>query len=215
MAYGSVPITGGSGDKNLAADTISAVEFPRYKVVFGAEGSATDASAANPFPIEIIEEIPAGTQFIGKVGANDGTVEVTPTLDTGAYTSGDVLFDVVEIAGAARATGTSAILQSIVVLDKAKNSGAFDLVFLSTNTSIGTINTADDLTDLEGEDILGVISVAATDYIAFTNFSVATLNPIGLEMTAATTSIYVAALSRDTKTYAASDLVIKFSFLRS
>lgn len=52
MAYGSVAITEGSGDKNLAADTISAVEFPRYKVVFGVEGSAVDASAANPFPVD-------------------------------------------------------------------------------------------------------------------------------------------------------------------
>jgi hypothetical protein len=49
----------GSGGAVLATDEIGGVHYPRSKVVHGADGSATDASDANPLPVVTLHQ-PAG-----------------------------------------------------------------------------------------------------------------------------------------------------------
>lgn len=49
----NVAVTAGAGT-TIAADEIGGVFYQRVKPVFGADGSATDASAANPFPVTVI-----------------------------------------------------------------------------------------------------------------------------------------------------------------
>lgn len=42
----------GSGGSTFASDDISSVHYPRVKVSWGADGSATDASVAAPLPVQ-------------------------------------------------------------------------------------------------------------------------------------------------------------------
>ena len=46
----------GSGGSTFASDDIGAVQYPRVKVSWGADGSATDASVAAPFPTAALAE---------------------------------------------------------------------------------------------------------------------------------------------------------------
>ncbi len=43
----------GSGGAVLASDEIAGVHFPRFKIVWGADGAAVDASAADPLPVAV------------------------------------------------------------------------------------------------------------------------------------------------------------------
>ena len=59
----------GSGGSTFASDDISSVHYPRVKVSWGADGSATDASVAAPVPAQVTIE---SNQMMG------GGVVVTP-----------------------------------------------------------------------------------------------------------------------------------------
>lgn len=50
MAYETVGYTEGAG-KTIASDNVGGSSFQRVKIAHGAEGAATDASAANPLPV--------------------------------------------------------------------------------------------------------------------------------------------------------------------
>lgn len=63
-----------SGSTTMATDDISSVHYPRVKVSWGADGSAVDASAANPLPVVQTGSLPAGTAAIGKLAANSGVI---------------------------------------------------------------------------------------------------------------------------------------------
>jgi hypothetical protein len=163
-----------------------------------------------------VASIAAGETHIGEVGLADDTITVTPTLDTNAYADGDVLFNPVEIANAVRNNGDSCILQSVHVLDKADQGVAFELVFLKAATNLGTINAAISITAANAEDIIGHYAFS-NSYIDLINSQILTDNGIGLmlEAGAATTSLYVAGISKGTGTYAADSLKITLGFLRN
>jgi len=46
------PTNAGSGGNTFASDNISSVHYPRVKVSWGADGSATDAAVAAPLPVQ-------------------------------------------------------------------------------------------------------------------------------------------------------------------
>ena len=56
-------------------------------------------------------------------------IEVTPTVDTSAYASGDHLGTVHTLSGAAPGAGLYTVLQSLTIIDKAQQKSALD-VFL-------------------------------------------------------------------------------------
>lgn len=145
----------------------------------------------------------------------DGIVEATPTLDTGAYADGDLMADATEIPNAVE-SGKAAVLVSLVVEDKDHNAGGFHVVFLRSSFDMGTLNSTPDPTDAEGEEILGIVSVAAADYVDLGAFELATVEGLALAMEPTTgTSLYFAVVSDgNTGTYTASGLVFKFGFLR-
>ena len=161
-----------------------------------------------------VATIAAGETHIGQVGASDTVVTLTASLDTSAYADGDVLFDTQELTNAVRTSGGVVILQSITVLDKDDQGAEMDLVFLDANTSLGTENAAVTIADADAEDILGIVNVST--YTDLVNSQIATVTGIGLEMKAdASTSLWVAGITRGTPTYTAAGLIIKFAFLRS
>jgi hypothetical protein len=171
------------------------------------------AGTANIGDVDVLSlpAIPAGTNVIGRVRGNSEVIDVTLSLDTAAYASGDVLAATQEVASAVAANGGKAVLHSVTVLDKDDQGQALDLVFLRTNVSLGTENAAVSITDADAEEILGVVQVTAGDFLDFGANRVATMPSVGLvlEAGASSTSLYLAAVSKGTGTYSASGIVVK------
>jgi hypothetical protein len=164
-------------------------------------------AAANPVPVTI----PAGTNTIGATRGSSNLLDVVLTLDTNAYASGDVLAATQEVVSAVPSNGGHALLHSLVVNDKDDQGMAMDLVFLRTNVSIGTENAAVSIADADAGEILGIVSIAAADFLDLGGCRVATVPSIGLvlEADAASSSIFIAAISRGTGTYSASGATVK------
>lgn len=107
----------GSGGETFASDDIGGVQYPRSKIVWGADGTATDTADANNerLPVKVGEALPTGTNLIGQVTANAGTnlntsalaLETGGNLATiaGAISAGQMQVDVV----AALPAGSNAI----------------------------------------------------------------------------------------------------------
>jgi len=144
-------------------------------------------------------------------------IQVTFSLDTSAYASGDVLADTQEIAGAMRSANGKGLLQSIVLLDEDDQTAAgIDVVFLKSNTSLGTENAAPSISDANAREVLGIVSVASGDWIDLGGAKLATVRNIALPVQAATdtTSVYVALITRGTPTQTASGIRGFFGFIR-
>lgn len=138
----------------------------------------------------------AATQMVGMQGATamvpiatvgkTAVFDVTLVLDTAAYAAGDVLFVTQLLNGILRIPDGTGIVQSIQVIDQDDNGVAFDLYFLSANVAMGTINVAPSITDANAVNILGVVSVATTDYKDIGGAKVASIRNIGLPVKALT-----------------------------
>ena len=189
-------------------------------VVLGAGSAAIGKLAANS-GVDIgdvdVLSIAAGENHIGEIGLADDTITITCTVDTSAYASGDVLFDTQEIAGAVRVNGDTCILQSVHVIDIDDQGKEMDLIFFNAATSLGTENSAPDIDDSDVLTTLGKVNISADDYIDLGANRIATVQGIGLvlEAGAATTSLYVAGITRGTPTHSATGLTIKFGLLRN
>lgn len=219
-----MPVTGPVTDTELRAADVK-VTLDGETVVLAAGTNnigdvdiATIAAGDNNIGNVDVASIAAGETLIGLVGASDIVVTVTPTCDTSAYSSGDLLFDSTEVASAVRANGYSAILQSVTILDKADQGVAFTLIVANAATDFGTLNSAPDPDDTESGTVIGWVPVETTDYVDLGANKVACIRNIGLlcKAGASTTSLYIAAMNgTGTPTFGASDLVIQLGFLRS
>lgn len=153
-----------------------------------------------------------------RVGGKTGYSEVVLTLDTSIYASGDVLSDTAVIHNALDEVEGTGIIHSVTLLDKADQAGALDLVFFRTNVSLGTKNAAVSISDTNADEIVGVVEIAASDYVDLVNSQIVTKSNLGIGFQGDPTSgikLYVAAISRDTKTYAsANDITLKITILQ-
>lgn len=160
----------------------------------------------------------AGENHLGSIGGNTSYVDVTLAVDTAIFASGDVLSDRVVITNAMRVADGTGVLQSITIIDESDQASlAFDLVFLSADVTIGTVNAAVSITDANARSVLGVVSVAASDFADLGTSKVATKSGVGLVVkpVTATRNIYVAAIARSTPTFAATtDLKLRLGFLQ-
>jgi hypothetical protein len=159
----------------------------------------------------------ASENHIGEVGGNDDIVDITLSLDTSAYTLNDVLAATQEVASAMRVNAGKGLLHSITLNDKDDQGAALDLVFLRTNVSIGSENAAPSISDSDADEVLGIISVSGNDWVDLGGCRIATKAAVGLmlEAGAASTSIYIAAITRGTPTHTASGITLKLGILRS
>jgi len=158
--------------------------------------------------------IAAAEAHIGEVGGHSTNIEVTLTLDTSVYASGDVLAATQIVTACMRINGGKGIWQSLVLLDWDDQAGALDVLLLRTNVSIGTENAAVSVTDTNADEILGIVEIVAGDYVDLVGSQIVVRENIGMVVDAATTDdLYVAVISRDTKTYTASGITLKLGFL--
>ena len=151
-------------------------------------------------------------------------IDVTLTLDTAnAYAQNDILAATQEIVGAVP-NGASATLQSIRLVDYAKNNAALQLWFLDSDVSIGTENSAEGAADSISSYVLSIVDFAAADYTSEANWSRAIktsangdsgmgalLTPATTVGTVRDTSLYIGAKITDAagKTYGAGDIRLK------
>jgi hypothetical protein len=174
----------------------------------------------------------ADTDVIGKVsidqttpGTTDrvtvggiATPEVTPTVSSSpAYTAGDAVGGKMSFANAVRVSGGSGIIQSVRLVDQAKQSTAIDIIFFEADISTTvTDNAALDLADADALLAIGHVSIAATDYCALSDNSFATKTAIGLPFKLASgTTLYAAMVARGTPTFAATtDVVVQLGILQ-
>jgi hypothetical protein len=145
-------------------------------------------------------------------------ITFTPTLDTSAYASGDVLFATAAISGATRANDERALLQSLTVSDKSDQKPAFTIYFFKTNVTSGAFNAAPTISDADGITCLGYHSVAAADWKDLGGVDVVSYKNIGLLLEAAsgTTTVYAfAVLDAGAPTFANGDLVFQLGVVHS
>jgi len=155
-----------------------------------------------------------GFTAISKVSGSQLAVTATTYASANTLGSGNPISS--ELV---RSSTGSCILQSVTIQDLSNQSGAIDLLFFDANPSATTFtnNVALDIADADITKLIGTVSIVSSDYKAFSDNAVATKTNIGLTLKAAgstATSIYVAAVSRDTKTYAANELSIALGVLQ-
>lgn len=173
--------------------------------------------------IEAVQAVAEATTPTTIATRSEGLV-VSLTTPTGALADGDVMAATQEIASFFTENGGRGVLQSVVAIDTDDQGIAFDLVFFNANTSLGTEDSAPDIDDTEVLTVLGIVSIGVDDeaspyhspFIDLGANRVATRNGIGLHMEAgaATTSVWVAAITRGTPTYASGVVTVKLGFLQ-
>lgn len=138
--------------------------------------------------------------------------QVTPTLDTSAYATGDQMSTIQQVDISAMKFGTELI--TITVLDKASQSQALDIFFFEKSVTVAADNAAAAFSDADMEFCLGVVNVLAADYdSAGANNTIATVNLVpSMPLLSFThgANIWFALVSRGSPTYAAGSLVLSF-----
>lgn len=161
-------------------------------------------------------EVFGPSTVIGQVGSPSNLADVTLTLDTLIYAAGDVLSDTAEVVGAARVNGGRAVLESVILIDEDDQGIALDLHFFATNVSLGTKNVAPSISDVNAREHLGAISIVAGDYKDLGGVRVATLRSLGLllEAAAASTSVWVQAVTQGAPTHTANGIRLKLGLVQ-
>lgn len=144
-----------------------------------------------------IASIAAGEAHVGEVGGKTVVFDLTLSVDTAAYATGDLIAATQQCDGFFRKVDGTGVIQSIVVVDEADQKAVLDIYFLSSNVSMGSENSAPSISDADANHVLGCVSVAATDYKDLGGVSVATIKNIGLPVKAVsgTDDIYVAVVN--------------------
>lgn len=165
--------------------------------------------------------IPATEIHLGEVGGNSKLITPSITVSTTpAYSSGDAIGGKITFTNAFRiaTAGATAVVESLMVLDRANQKPAFNLIIFDSDPSAATITdnaafaySTDDL------KVLGRIPVATTDYVTYNSKAIATIRGIGLVVTAAgaSSSLWGAIVTTSTPTFAATtDFQIRLGLLR-
>lgn len=158
-----------------------------------------------------------GADYQQIIAGKSTVIDVTLSLDTSIYASGDVLADTQAVAGAGRANDMGGVLQSLTIIDKDDQGAALDVWLLSANQSMGSENSAPSISDANAANILGRISVGTGDYYDLGGVRVAAIQGLGIPYIPVSggTSLYVAVVNgAGTPTYTASGVVLRFGLLQ-
>jgi hypothetical protein len=157
-----------------------------------------------------VATITAGETHIGEVGGKSVAFSVTLSTDTSAYASGDLIADTQIMNGFFRKADGTGVVQTITIIDEDAQGVSLYVLFMRTSTSMGSENSAPNISDANlTAGLLGIVAVATTDYVTLSGAKVATIKNIGIPVVAATGTddLYIAVLnSTGTPTYTASGL---------
>ena len=141
-------------------------------------------------------------------------LQVTPTIDSLVYASGDSLCGLMTISNAVRISGGSGIIQSITVLDNTQaQRAAMDILFFDRSVTVAAANAALAMSDADMAFCLGVVSIGPynTAFAGTPLNSISTLANIGLPIVLNGTDLFAAVCVRGTPTYGGTNL-LTFSF---
>lgn len=140
-------------------------------------------------------------------------LDLTMSLDTSAYASGDLIADTQELADAFPAgVGTGILLDSVRLIDQDDQGVKLYVVFLNAATSLGTENSAPNISDADALTIIGTVTVLTTDYLDLGGVKYAQVRGLAMPLKAAAAddSLYVAIVNdTGTPTYTASGLKLQ------
>jgi hypothetical protein len=153
---------------------------------------------------------------VASVGKS-AVVSVTLSTDTAAYASGDLIADTQQIDAFFRVADGTGVINSINIIDEDAQGVALYIIFMSTSTSLGTENSAPNISDANlTAGFQGIVAVATTDYVTISGTKVATIKNIGLPVKAAsgTDDLYIAVLNATgTPTFTAAGLEMRIGVL--
>ena len=239
----NVAITAGSGT-TIATDDVSGVHYQKVKL---AVGVADDATGIGHKEDDQHSSGDAGIMALGvrkdsasQLAGTDGDytpmifdaqgrqwvrpapvqtrISVTPTISTTAYTSGDVVGGLMTFSNAARISGGSGIIQSILVLDRTQSQrAAMDLLFFDRSVTVASDNSPVAMSDADMAYCLGAITIGPynTSWPGTPLNSISTLLNVGLPFVLNGTDLYAVAVVRATPTYSStSDLTFTLCILQ-
>ena len=149
----------------------------------------------------------------------DDVIEVEVGVNTAAHAANDVVCQPVELPGITQAEGC-AVITSVVVTDYDDQGIAMDVLFLRSPITVGANNATMTISDNEVGEVLGSVSIAATDYLDLPNNQVATVRNLGLIVKPeindgdSSRSIWMVLRTTGTPTYAGGKLGVKVGVLR-
>jgi len=176
-------------------------------------------SVAKPLPVQVASGVVtlAGEDHIGEVGGNTAIIKPTVTISTSAYTAGDVLGGKITLTNAMRKINGSGVLQSITIFDTDNEKAAMDIILFSADLTVPADNAAWAWTSADFGKVLGVVSIASTDYKTIGSEAIATISGIGLPVvaTGSVAHLYAVAVLSGSPTYGATtDFRPAFHLLR-
>ena len=147
-------------------------------------------------------------------------IDVTPTLNTNEFASGDALLNYTELPNAVRVKGGCSELINVTVCSKKAAKTEFEIMFQTNAQSLEAANAAMDITAAEGvaAGFLGWVDIPDAGQLDMGNFIISMPVPaVGkpqlpflLQSASSSTSVYFSAIVKDTVTFAASDLTFRF-----
>lgn len=143
-------------------------------------------------------------------------IDVQLVTDTNAYATGDVLVATVAVPVLSTTQNVKNLrlrIDQMTIIDKDIQSGAFDVVFMDANVSLGTLNAACTISDANACSIVKVVPVSASNYTVLyaANNSIANIEFNPIYLTSQDKNLYIGLISRDAKTYSAAGLFMRLS----
>jgi hypothetical protein len=116
---------------------------------------------------------------------NSIVFDVTASTDTAAYASGDLIADTQQLDAFFNKADGRGVINSITIIDEEAQAVKFYILFHSTNTSMGSENSAANISDANASaGIQGIVTVETTDWVTISGTSVACIKNIGLPVKA-------------------------------
>ena len=138
------------------------------------------------------------------------------TLDTSAYTAGDVLADTQTTGLSVSKTQTlDARIRTITVVDQDDQGAAFDIYFLTGNVSLGPENSPPNISDANALNIIARVPVLTTDYADLGGVRIAYIRALDIPFevssnTSSPTTLYVGIINgAGTPTYSATGIILR------
>lgn len=146
------------------------------------------------------------------VDGKSKVITITPALSLIAYSVGDQMGIAMKLKDILDASSDTIAIQSIVTLDKAGQSKAYDILFFDQEPVLTSVdNAALSISDVEMEKFVGRVKLSSSDFSAGAANSDNTVSNIGLLIAGrGTHDLWAVLQSQGTPTFAtAGDLMIK------
>ncbi len=180
----NVDVSEGAG-KTIASDDVGGVQYQKIKIALGLNGVVnTILDSGQQLAAKSVPVVLSSDEH--EVGYSKLPVIVTPTITAGAYTALDVIGAIQTLTDAARESGGTVTLDTLIIRDLAIQDADITIWFFNQNPVNGTYtdNIPLDIHDTDMGFLVGVLPVLSSDYNDAADNSAATLRNVGLDMTA-------------------------------